>query len=135
VLGNSNSVVGTLVNTGHPGPDDSELISVCPTPDLLRALREDSGKHGHAVAISYVDFILTTANTWKTPIEDFTLNVERPQRTKDPNPPSTPINFVSFCWDGPVEKVDASHFRAHLTDFIPKNELRIGYLDGYLMDY
>jgi len=133
VLGSSNTVLGTLVRTGHANKYDSELASVCPTADLLRTLRDDSKKPGHTVAIEYVDFILTTANTWKTPIEDFTLIVQRPQRAKDPNHPATPVNFVSFCWNGPVTKIDTDHFSAHATNFVPNKELRIGFLDGYLM--
>jgi len=73
--------------------------------------------------LRYVDFILTTANTWKTPIEDFTLIVEKPDE------PTSNVNFVSFCWDGPVTKIDDHHFAAHLTNFIPKKELRVGFID------
>jgi hypothetical protein len=133
VLGKSNSIAGPLVDTGRASKDDDELASVCPTRDLLSALRDDTKKPGHRVGIQYVDFILTTANTWKTPIQDFTLTVERPARAKDPNHPATPINFVSFCWNGPVEKLDPNHFQAHVTGFVPKKELRVGFLDGYLM--
>ncbi len=73
------------------------------------------------LSISYVSFILTTANTWKTPIEDFTLIVERPHDPKEKT-------YVSFCWDGPVTQVDADHFSAHVTGLVPKKELMIGYI-------
>lgn len=134
VLGNSNSIAyGTLLKTGKAGENDYELASVCPTPELLGALRQDTQRAHHVVSIEYVDFILTTANTWKTPIGDFTLDIARPPLAKDPNHPATSVNAVSFCWDGPVEKVSADHFRAHLTNFIPAKEARIGFLQGYLM--
>jgi hypothetical protein len=55
------------------------------------------------------------------PIEDFTLIVER-LHEKDS------FTYVSFCWDGPVTKIDADHFIAHATDFVPKTELRIGFI-------
>lgn len=97
-------------------------------------MSSDSKQHGHNIGIAYVDFILTTANTWKRPIEDFTLLVERPPPSRDPNHPATDVNFVSFCWNGPVQKIDANHFVAHATNFTPANELRIGFLQGYLMD-
>jgi hypothetical protein len=135
VLGNSNAVGGSYVDTGKPGGPDEELPTVCPTDELRRTLSNDSKQHGHVVSIAYVDFILTTANTWRRPIEDFTLLVDRPPLSRDPNHPTTPINFVSFCWNGPVTKVDANHFSAHTTNFIPTKELRIGFLQGYLMDY
>jgi hypothetical protein len=85
------------------------------------------------VPFDYVDFILTTANTWKTPIEDFTLIVNRPDAAKSiaSNPTSSTKwdgSLVSFCWDGPVEKTDANHFTAHATNFVPTKELRIGFL-------
>jgi hypothetical protein len=134
VLGNSNSIAyGTMLTTGKVDKNDYELASVCPAQELLSRLREDTRHPKHRVAIDYVDFILTTANTWKQPIEDFTLDIERPPLANDPNHPATGVNFVSFCWDGPVEAVDANHFRAHKTDFVPSKELRIGFLHGYLM--
>jgi hypothetical protein len=133
-LGNSNSIAyGTLLTTGKASKEDYELASVCPTSELLSALRKDTQQPHHVVGIDYVDFILTTANTWKQPIEDFTLNFERPPLDNDPNHPATGVNYVSLCWDGPVEKIDASHFRAHTINFVPSKELRIGFLQGYLM--
>ena len=136
VLGNSNTVDGPFLQTGktEKGPDEEELPTVCPSPELLRALRGDSKRPGHMASIAYVDFILTTANTWKQPIEDFTLLVERSPLNHDPNHPATNVNYVSFCWNGPVTKVDANHFSAHATNFVPTKELRIGFLHGYLMD-
>jgi Domain of unknown function (DUF4424) len=135
-LGNSNSIAyGTLLTTGKANKDDYELASVCPAPELLQTLRQDTRRPHHVVSIEYVDFILTTANTWKTPIEDFTLDVERPPLDKDPNHPATGVNYLSFCWDGPIEKVDADHFRAHKGNFVPSKELRIGFLEGYLGDW
>jgi len=133
-LGSFNSIAyGTLLTTGKANKDDYELVSVCPTTEVLSALRKDAQHPHHLVSIAYVDFILTTANTWKHPIEDFTLNFERPPLDKDPNHPDTGVNYVSLCWDGPVEKIDANHFRAHKTNFVPSKELRIGFLQGYLM--
>lgn len=65
----------------------------------------------------YVDYILKTANYWKSPIKDFELIVERP-----------PGDYVTFCWDGPVERVDKLHFRAIAHDFAPKRDLKIGFV-------
>ena len=72
----------------------------------------------------WVDFILTSANTWQRPIEDFTLILERPttagRRT-----------LISFCapQNGKVEKPDADHFQVHLANFVPAAELHIGFFD------
>jgi hypothetical protein len=65
----------------------------------------------------WVRYILTTANTWKTPIRDFELIVER-----------DPGEFVTFCWDGPVEKTGANTFRAQMKDFVPNKELTVYFL-------
>jgi hypothetical protein len=69
----------------------------------------------------WVDFILTTANTWKQPIEDFTLVIERPK------PKEGEQELISLCSPGKGEKLDADHFRVHLANFIPKAELHIGF--------
>ena len=62
----------------------------------------------------WVSYILTTANTWKTPIRDFELLVER-----------SPGELVTFCWDGPIERLGADTFRARVKDFIPSKELTV----------
>jgi len=79
---------------------------------------------GDALPGAWVDFILTTANSWKTPIKEFDLIVvkDAPKRMVQPN-------VVSFCWDGPVKRLDANHFEATAADFVPKKELHILYLD------
>lgn len=73
----------------------------------------------------WVDFILTSANTWQRPIEDFTLIIERPQ------PEHGGRIFVSFCspGSGKVEKIDADHFQVYLTNFVPTSELHIGFFE------
>ncbi len=84
----------------------------------LEARRSRTSKAGGdpkpAIFGMWVDYILTTANTWKTPIRDFELVVERPEG-----------HTVSFCWDGKVEKVSATSFSAKAKDFIPKRELAV----------
>jgi hypothetical protein len=80
---------------------------------------------GPRIPMHWVDFILTTANTWKQPIEDFTLIVERPAPLEDWK------SLISFCSpeNGKVEKLDADHFQVHLKNFIPTAELHIGFFD------
>jgi hypothetical protein len=72
----------------------------------------------------WVDFILTSANTWQRPIEDFTLILERPTTAGR-------RSLISFCapGNGKVEKLDADHFQVHLTNFVPAAELHIGFFD------
>lgn len=71
----------------------------------------------NALPGSWVRYILTTANTWKTPISDFELVVQR-----------DPGELITFCWDGPLEKTGANTFRAKVGDFIPSMELTIYFI-------
>jgi hypothetical protein len=110
--------------------DMQRLEGLCPDPSLLTGMIariEASGPgYGQYAHPHWVDFILTSANTWKQPIEDFTLTVERGKPEED-----NTQTFVSFCspQDAPVKKLDADHFEIHLTNFIPAAELRIGFFD------
>ncbi len=106
------------------------ISSFCAEPDILQGLirRFNESTNPQGAGIFYprwVDFILTTANTWQRPIEDFTLIVERPQ------PEGGWRDIVSFCSpeNGKVEKLDADHFQVHLTNFVPASELHIGFFD------
>jgi hypothetical protein len=98
-----------------------EFTSLCPSPAAITKLSKFKGY----IQPVWVDFILTTANTWERPIEDFTLIVER----------TNPEQTVSFCWDGPVEKLDVNHFRAHTTNLIPTKELHIGFYSTYKPEF
>src|SRR5665213_226780 len=74
VLGNSNTIGDPSIYRGKDAV--AEYAESCPAPALRDTLSKVWAKpHGDYVSplsISYVSFILTTANTWKTPIEDFT---------------------------------------------------------------
>jgi hypothetical protein len=72
-----------------------------------------------------VDFILSSANTWKRPIEDFTLLVERPKAEH------VGKVFISLCSpdDGVVEKTEVNLFQIHLTHIVPVSELHIGFFE------
>ena len=143
VEGDELMMLDTLKNVaGHEEPvgdaetvkyerEDMELLEgLCPDPSLLSNLisgMEASGPgYGQYAHPHWVDFILTSANTWKQPIEDFTLIVGRGKPEEEET-----HTIVSFCaaQNAPVEKLDADHFQIHLTDFVPKSELRIGYFD------
>ena len=122
VLGSTNSIRYGMGNP--PAPDQAkELKSLCIDSHLHESLKRIVDSKDKDAPYSYVDFILTTANTWKTPIEDFTLIVERPHYR------GSLADYISFCWDGPVTEIDDDHFSAHTTNLIPSRELRIGFFD------
>jgi hypothetical protein len=112
-----------------PNPDANsakELKSFCIDGRLHTIFQQIEDSKDKTASYNYVDFILTTANTWKTPIEDFTLIVERPH-WKNNLGENDLADYVSFCWDGPVTKIDADHFSAHMKNLVPTKELRIGF--------
>ena len=116
----------------------SMLQSVCAEKPFLTAMegklraiearaKTDDERMSAGVAYPHwVDFILTSANTWRRPIEDFTLIVDRGALNAGESK-----MLVSFCSpDGaPVEKIDSYRFKVHLTNLVPKTELRIGFFD------
>lgn len=108
----------------------AHISGFCPKPELLQGminrLSESKNPEVDSMFIPlWVDFILTSANTWKRPIEDFTLIVERPKPEHDGKV------FVSFCSpaNGEVEKTDVNLFQVHLTNFVPASELHIGFFE------
>ena len=101
------------------------IAGFCAEPELLggliRRLNENPSPEERIFYAHWVDFILTTANTWQRPIEDFTLIMEHPQHDTDGQ------TFISFCTPNPVERLDANHFQVHLSNYIPTTELHIGF--------
>jgi len=70
--------------------------------------------------VVWVSYILTTANTWQTPIKDFELLVQGENN-----------DLPTFCWEGPIEKLDQNRLRAHKTDYVPKKDLKIYFLTNF----
>ena len=124
-VGSENGVTYGLGSKPDPAMARN-IASFCLDKRLLDTLSEIANSKDRWASSSYVDFILTTANTWKTPIEDFTLIVERPHWKNNRGEPDL-ADYVSFCWDGPITKVDADRFSAHTVNLVPAKELRIGY--------
>jgi hypothetical protein len=128
VIGATNSVSYGLLQAKEDPDSAKELATLCIDPSLRSKLLGGLEDKNTIIPFFYVDFILTTANTWKTPIEDFTLIVERSHTSEDKLVASQEP-FVSFCWDGPVTKIDADHFTAHVNNLVPTKELRIGFIE------
>jgi hypothetical protein len=87
--------------------------NACVDEALRKALKPPPGQWGWFQS-EWVKYILTTANTWKTPIRDFELLIEYPER-----------RLVSLCWDGKITKAGPRLFRSVMKDFVPKRELEI----------
>jgi hypothetical protein len=113
-----------------PTPQDLKLLdSFCPALSMLHGIQQrldaDASKSEHLALPQWVDFILTSANTWRQPIVDFTLIIERPK------PEHGGKIFISFCSpaDGKIEKTGVDLFQVHLTNFVPASELHIGFFE------
>jgi hypothetical protein len=106
---------------GAYGDADEFKRIYCADPGFLAARAKTAGKKTYFDGLD-VSYILTTGNTWKRGIEDFTLNIVKRQ----------PDELVSLCFPGTIRKVDALTFRAHLSNFKPEQDLRIhfGNVDG-----
>lgn len=82
----------------------------------------------------WVKYILTSANTWKTPIKDFELIVETPDagaHARHLGPGAQAPYVASFCWDGRVQQLDKNHFVAREKNFAPNHELTVYFLLAY----
>lgn len=110
-----------LLRTGCLDPATQKELFAKAEP--VRKANADLGYFNAA----WVDFILTTANNWKTPIKDFELRVERGTVT-DRGWYSEDWDAASFCWNGPVNRLDATHYEASAKNLVPSRELRVLFL-------
>ena len=76
---------------------------------IRRALPQGRGGSGHVL-----DYILTTANTWKGPIGRFRLTVHK----------GAARNLVSLCADG-IRKTGPTTFVLERANFTPSQDIKI----------
>ncbi len=106
---------------GFQGVDSKEFLSeFCPTDSQIGALnrlfsaKKNLDVYGE-VPGTIVKYVLTTANTWKDGIRDFTLKVTT----------FSPDETVSLCFPEPLAKVSENTYAARLFNFKPKTDLSI----------
>ncbi|MBK8726784.1 MAG: DUF4424 family protein [Holophagaceae bacterium] len=96
-------------------PDAGADAALVKALTAMAAKREAAAPtSGAYVSATWVKYILTTANTWKTPIEDFELRIEKPEG-----------GLVSLDWGGPVERLPGGILRASKKKFTPTKELSV----------
>lgn len=100
-----------------------ELKDGCIEDSLFSQLKKNhtDGGMGTYIHANWVKYILTTANTWKTPIKSFELIIDKSLFPDYMDKPK----FISFCWEGKVEKLDNNRYMARETNFVPSSELTI----------
>jgi hypothetical protein len=98
------------------GSAKTKVVSeYCLDPQLRQTLAVAPEQWG--TKLTWVDYILTTANSWKTPIKDFELVIQKG------------TSHVSLCWDGKLETGPNGALTARIKNFRPSKELRIGFFD------
>ncbi len=114
--------LGAVTLSGREG-DDGAPRRLNPFIDaLLRKNLTASMQKDETSFVKWVDYVLTTANTWKKPIKRFELVVERPKPDA-----SGKYYYVSFCWDGKILQPDPDHFAAQESNFVPTRELSVAF--------
>jgi hypothetical protein len=104
---------GFIMATDHFRHDPGLARDACVDQPTRRAISKLQA--GGLGAIGYeVDYILTSANTWKGPIGRFRLTVDK----------GKPANIVSFCGDG-VRKTGPTTFSLERRNFRPDRELKV----------
>jgi hypothetical protein len=121
VVGGEGTVPDDLINKKAEKRHLVTFAQWCINPPLQKTL-EASMHRTESSFVKWADYILTTANTWKTPIKQFELVVERPKPDT-----SAKSYYVSFCWDGQILQPDPDHFVVRATNFVPKRELSIAF--------
>lgn len=108
VSGNVRAIGDSLESFAKRYPD------ACLDAQTVKRVRRELASHG-SVGMESVQYILTTANTWKKPIRDFELRVEPDGR------------IATFCWDGKVQRTGAT-LVARARDFEPRRELTVYFI-------
>ena len=105
----------------EPGDYQAELVKKYCVDDgtgkaIYKALREQGeGADKSAVGMAYyIDYVLTTANTWAGPIGEFKLTLDK----------GNAKNVISLCIDG-IKKTGPTTFVSEKKNFTPKDDLSI----------
>lgn len=88
-----------------------------------QAKAESGAKNEHGfsvnyIGISFLDYILTTANTWKGPIGRFKLTLDKANEQ----------NLTSLCMDG-IKKTGPTTFTIEKTNFSPDKDIRVVFFE------
>lgn len=82
-------------------------------------LQRTNGGSNNYIAATWVKYILTTANTWKTPIKNFRLDVEVPTGGSDH------ASFISLCGGDKVTNASQNHVVMSISNFVPSRDLTV----------
>jgi len=95
---------------------DPEIEALhCVDADTRRAIEHAEGRIENQ---QYLEYVLTTANTWKGPIGHFTMTIDKGE----------PQDIVSLCAEG-VRKTGPTTFVVEKRNYSPTSDIRIMFVD------
>jgi uncharacterized protein len=98
-------------------PRDPNLTHFCVDEGTWRAIRKRA-PNGDLVIGRNLEYILQTARSWKGPIRDFTLTIDK----------QDPQGIVSLCASG-IKKIGPTTFQIKKRDFRPDDDLNVLFVD------
>lgn len=87
----------------------------CTDQGYMKARARVEARTNGYVNTHNVSYILTTGNTWKNGIEDFTLNIVKRK----------PDELISLCFPGTFKKINALTYQVRLANFRPDKNLNV----------
>ncbi len=100
---------------GESGMHEDFAKIYCTDKSYLNARAKIAARKDGYVNTHNVSYILTTGNTWKRGIEDFTLNIVKRK----------PDELISLCFPGTFKKIDARTYQVRLLNFQPTQDLEV----------
>lgn len=119
---------GRLVGSGG-GDTVRDFCIDAPTDQAIRALEKRvSGASGGGTLVGHtLGYILRTARNWSGPIGTFHLTIEGgPIRAEGAG--NAQVRITSLCTDLPLRRTGPQRFEATVSDYVPKDDLRILYI-------
>ena len=111
-------VVAQLADPDHWDSDYAQqaIRRYCVDRSFLDAVRRGAARAGHGAAFDElrVAYILRTGASWRSPIRDFRLVVDK----------GDPRNLISFCGEG-VRRIGATRFEIRRRNWRPDRDLDI----------
>ena len=110
--------VDTLLRSPYVKDDDPDRRAIiaryCIEKDILAAVEPYKNEKYVALPNRWIDYVLTTGATWRSPIGSFRLVVDK----------GKPGNLVSFCETG-VKKISPTQYEVRHTNWRPTRDLHV----------
>lgn len=104
-----------VLGASVPAIDDDIVAAHCIDAGTMRAIKKAGSR---VEGQTYLDYVLTTAGTWKGPIGTFRMTIDK-EEAKD---------IVSLCAEG-VRKTGPTTFVVEKSDYRPREDIRIMFVD------